>query len=78
MDKNKKPSEPSEAERWAERNEYVDLNLTTKYLAIWVIVLLGNIFAKKYAPQIMAWYPTYTIIIGFVGTLYFGILEACR
>ena len=68
MDNNKKPSEPVEEERWAqERSEYSSM---VKIFIIWGAIILCNIFAQKYTPQIMAWYPTYTIVIGLIGTLY--------
>lgn len=35
---------------------------------LWAIVLLCNLFTKKVAPELTAWYPIYSVIIGVLTT----------
>lgn len=43
---------------------------------LWSIVLLCNLFTKKLAPELMTWYPVYSIIIGLLTTAFLLYLAA--
>lgn len=43
---------------------------------LWAIVLLGNLFTKKVAPELIAWYPVYSIIVGALTTVVLLLLAS--
>ena len=46
--------------------------LTLKLIGLlWLAVLLSNLFAEKFAAELMRWYPFYSVVVGLITT---GIL----
>lgn len=43
---------------------------------LWTVVAFCNLFTKKLAPELMAWYPIYSIIIGLLTTAFLLCLAA--
>ena len=35
---------------------------------LWSVVILCNLLTKKVAPELMTWYPVYSIIVGVLTT----------
>lgn len=43
---------------------------------LWAVVVLCNLLTKKLAPELMTWYPVYSIIIGLLTTAFLLCLAA--
>lgn len=41
---------------------------------LWAVVVLCNSLTKKLAPELMTWYPTYSVIVGVLTTVFLASL----
>ena len=41
---------------------------------LWTVVILSNLLTKKVAPELMEWYPIYSIIVGVLTTVFLANL----
>jgi len=43
---------------------------------LWAVIVLCNLLTKKLVPELMTWYPVYSIIIGLLTTAFLLCLAA--
>jgi len=43
---------------------------------LWAVIVLCNLLTKKLVPDLMTWYPVYSIIIGLLTTAFLLCLAA--
>lgn len=41
---------------------------------LWAVVILCNLFTKKVAPELMTWYPIYSVTVGVLTTAFLASL----
>ena len=37
---------------------------------LWLAVVMCNLLAKKFTPEISSWYPTYSCVVGVLTTMF--------